>query len=708
MSTPTAPTAARPTWQRAYYALGGFNVLSVLAAIGLSYAAMSGFTRSVDANQEWAERSARYSELAQTVTAADAPGNDVFESRDVPREEARLRAVVATFERQHAAAVDDLQRRVAPAVAAPMLAKLARARELCNAMVAEAGLIFEAFRAARDDAAGRHMAAMDRNFSQCNETLASVLTDVRRVQAAQFAAQTRESQGLKRFEHALAALVALIVALIVAYGARLGAVFARQQGLVDGANRDMRLLLENVEQGFLTLDAAGKVRGERSAPVDAWLGAVPDGTPFHEVLARADASAGAWFAMGWESVVEDVLPLEVSIDQLPCRVALGRRTLRVTYKPILRGATLERVLVVVTDVTALVEQEQSESLQREVLNVLDAVMRDRNGFMEFVTEAESLVGQVTSGAERDVTVITRMVHTLKGNFGIYGLASLVDCCHRLESRLVNEDDAPPTDDERGELAMRWGAFTAKIQPLVARRDAGVIEITEAERQVLLESIRAFTPHRDLGRMVTEWTYEPMARRFDRIGAHVVGLAKRLGKAPVRVEATHNELRLPVERWAPFWASFVHAVRNAVDHGLETDEERADADKAPVARVSLSSRVEGEHLVIELADDGRGVDLERVRAKAMQAGIPHAMREDLMEALFHDGLSTRDAVSDTSGRGVGLASVRNAARALGGEVTLESTAGVGTTLRVRVRHERRWGESMVPARRTEHPLALRLD
>jgi sensor histidine kinase regulating citrate/malate metabolism len=80
----------------------------------------------------------------------------------------------------------------------------------------------------------------------------------------------------------------------------------------------------------------------------------------------------------------------------------------------------------------------------------------------------------------------------------------------------------------------------------------------------------------------------------------------------------------------------------------------------------------------------------------------------MEALFHDGLSTRDAVSDTSGRGVGLASVRNAARALGGEVTLESTAGVGTTLRVRVRHERRWGESMVPARRTEHPLALRLD
>ncbi len=632
----------------------------------------------------------------------------MFESRDVAREAARLHAVVATYERQHAAAVGDLRRRVEPAVAAPMLAKLERARTLCGSMVSEAEQIFDAFRAARADAAGRHMAAMDRHFSVCNETFASVLTDVRRVQAAQFAAQTRESQGLKRFEYGLAALVALIVALIVAYGTRLGEVFARQQGLVDGANRDMRRLLENVEQGFLTLDAAGMVRGERSAPVDAWLGAVADGTPFHEVLARADASAGAWFAMGWESVVEDVLPLEVSIDQLPCRVALGRRTLRVTYKPILRGATLERVLVVVTDVTALVEQEQSESLQREVLNVLDAVLRDRNGFLEFVTEAESLVARVTSGAEGDVTVITRLVHTLKGNFGIYGLASLVDCCHRLESRLLNEDDAPPTDDERNELAMRWSAFTAKIQPLVARRDAGVIEITEAERQVLLDSIRAFTPHRDLGRMVTEWTYEPMARRFDRIAAHVQGLAKRLGKAPVRVDVAHNDLRLPAERWAPFWASFVHVVRNAVDHGIETDEERADADKAPVARVALASRVEGEHLVIELSDDGRGIDLARVREKAMQARLPHATREDLMEALFHDGLSTRDEVSDTSGRGVGLASVRNAARALGGDVTLESTAGAGTTLRVRVRHERRWGESTVPARRTEHPLAMRLD
>ncbi len=694
MADPKSP--ARPTWQRAYYALGAFNVLSVMAAIALSDRAMAGFTHSVGENQRWAHRAGRYVELAQTVARADGPGNDVFESHDVAGESARLDAIMADYERQHAAALRDLRANVDPAVAAPVIARLEASHGDCTRMAAEAREIFAAFRAQRPEEAGRHMAAMDRFFSRCNEALAAALADVRRAQASQFAAQQAESQGLRRYEYGLAALVALIVVFIAAYGAKLARVFARQQAVVDATNRDMRLLLENVEQGFLTLDASGRVTGERSAPVDRWLGAVSPGEPFSDALGRVDASAGTWFGLGWEGVTEDVLPLEVVVDQLPNRVVLGERTLRITYKPILRGTALDRMLVVVTDVTAIVEQERAEALQREVLTVLDAVIRDRNGFLEFVTEAEGLVEQITAGdAGDDLLVVRRVVHTLKGNFGIYGLASLVDYCHRLEARMLQDEDLP-TASERAELRDRWRAFTAKVQPLLARRDAGIIEITEAERRVLLESIRAMTPHRDLGRMVAEWTFESMEKRLARIGAHVQALARRLGKGAVRVDVVHHNLRLPMERWAPFWAAFTHVVRNAVDHGIETEDERAAAGKLAPATVTLTSRVEGEYLEIELRDDGRGIDFDRVREKAKRLGLPCATREDLVEALFHDGFSTRDEVTDTSGRGVGLSAVRNAARELGGDVVIETARNEGTTFRVRVPHERRWSQGVLAA------------
>ena len=88
---PSPPPATRSaTWHRVYYALGAFNVVSVLAAIALSYTAMSGYSGSIAVNEAWATRLGRYEELARTASRADAPGNDVFEDLDVEGEATRL------------------------------------------------------------------------------------------------------------------------------------------------------------------------------------------------------------------------------------------------------------------------------------------------------------------------------------------------------------------------------------------------------------------------------------------------------------------------------------------------------------------------------------------------------------------------------------------------------------------------------------------
>ncbi len=119
------------------------------------------------------------------------------------------------------------------------------------------------------------------------------------------------------------------------------------------------------------------------------------------------------------------------------------------------------------------------------------------------------------------------------------------------------------------------------------------------------------------------------------------------------------------------------VRNAIDHGLEAPEERTVEGKHPRGRLVLETRTDGDHFVISLEDDGRGVARERLREKAAERGLPHASQDDLVQAMFAPELSTKVEVSSTSGRGVGLAAMRASVEALEGTVEVTSRVGSGT-------------------------------
>jgi len=132
---------------------------------------------------------------------------------------------------------------------------------------------------------------------------------------------------------------------------------------------------------------------------------------------------------------------------------------------------------------------------------------------------------------------------------------------------------------------------------------------------------------------------------------------------------------------------VHMVRNALDHGLETPGERIAAGKPPTGRLRLSAHHAGSTVVVDLQDDGRGLNrariLARARAKGLVAADRHLADAELFDLVFAPGFSTADQVSDISGRGVGMDVVRRNVESLRGRVDIASGEGTGTTFSVRL-------------------------
>jgi two-component system chemotaxis sensor kinase CheA len=188
---------------------------------------------------------------------------------------------------------------------------------------------------------------------------------------------------------------------------------------------------------------------------------------------------------------------------------------------------------------------------------------------------------------------------------------------------------------------------------------------------------------DLQRRALSLRTAPLLRVVETLPRMAREIARELGKQ-VELVLRGAELELDRAILDRLGDPLVHLVRNAVDHGLEGPEQRAEAGKPAAGRVVIDARREKDHVRLAVSDDGRGIDLARVRARAVEAGVLHPdLAEDLppdeiAALVFRPGFSTATSVSKVSGRGVGMDAVKSTIEALGGRVELVSQPGIGTT------------------------------
>ncbi len=179
---------------------------------------------------------------------------------------------------------------------------------------------------------------------------------------------------------------------------------------------------------------------------------------------------------------------------------------------------------------------------------------------------------------------------------------------------------------------------------------------------------------------------PFQSNAQRLGRVVRQTADEAGKnVELHIEGGQGEMdRQMLERLMP---ALEHMLRNAVIHGIESQDQRARAGKPDVGQITIRLKREGADTVVELRDDGRGLDLQQIRARGIEAGLLGADEEhseaEIMQLVFEPGLTTATEVTQTAGRGVGMDVVANEVRKLGGSVQIESQAGQGTRFILRL-------------------------
>ncbi|HYQ43930.1 MAG TPA: ATP-binding protein [Polyangiaceae bacterium] len=447
---------------------------------------------------------------------------------------------------------------------------------------------------------------------------------------------------------------------------------------LDGKNREMRLLLDNVQQGFLTIDAAGELARERSAAIDSWFGAPAADASWFDFLDGISPDFAARSRFGWEDVVAAIMPAEVTLAQMPQRLTLRGAHYQIDYRPIGLSEPYAHYLVIVTNVTVEMERERAEVERIESMAIFERVLVDRSGVEIFFEDANQIITALVHQSVTEPAVVKRLIHTLKGNTSIYGLSSLAQLCEQLED-FVAETSALPPRSMYELLEQRWARLASDIEKLLGKHSHSLV-IDDQQFAELVAGTRAGESKLKMLRRLQALKLEDTAKRLRHFGEQAQRIASRLDKGPLRVSIEDHGVRLDPRRWSGFWSAFIHAIRNAVDHGVESSAARAATGKPAEPLLTLRTYEEKEQLVVEISDDGQGVDWDRVAQRASAAGLPTTTRDDLEHALFADGITTTVTVSDISGRGVGMGALLAATRELGGTLDIQTALGVGTTLR----------------------------
>ncbi|MBG07993.1 MAG: hypothetical protein CME68_04495 [Halobacteriovoraceae bacterium] len=458
------------------------------------------------------------------------------------------------------------------------------------------------------------------------------------------------------------------------------------------------MLLENLAEGYMVFNKERVVEEGATAASMRHFETKTEGKKIEDILRLTDHARDnflKWCENVWKGSInfKDLLPLAPKTF-----IGGGDRYIKLDFRPIYKkdNKEIEKLICIASDITnekRLEEKANKEKLEVQMfLKILDQPLF----FLNLIEDAKDSFSLIRKNDVMDVDLIFRNIHNLKANFSRFHVSILVQKLHKLEE-ILDKHRAESFFKQEVPEELNKSFINAENQLLdflksektildMARRDA---KSSESDETVFLPSLAHFISERfgensDFYTAFKEkYLLGHLSDKLENFIPLVSDLSKAQGKHII-FAIEEAPFKVDLLRYKGLLNACTHILRNAVDHGIESPEEREEQEKTKRGMIKASFKDTGIdmfQLIIE--DDGKGIDPELIRSLVEKKNIiskeliKKLNDKEIIQFIFEPGLSSRENVSNISGRGVGAEIIKIEAEKIGGEVRVISKFGKGT-------------------------------
>jgi two-component system chemotaxis sensor kinase CheA len=464
-------------------------------------------------------------------------------------------------------------------------------------------------------------------------------------------------------------------------------------------NSLMTALLDSLQQGFFVFDSKGLCLEVFSKACEHTIQGRPAGQPIWQVLRLPEKQVPGfqkWMGTLFSEMLPfaDLAPLgpqkfphtegaEIQLEYYPLRNVDGR---------------VDGVVVVASDITNLVAAQKEAETERAHAKMILSLIQHRRQVLGFILESEAILNELKKelgkGPAAAADNLFRSLHTLKGGAASFSIKKMADQAHESETLLTHwkSEQKPEQWTALFESAMKiethFSDFTKENEQILGSRE----KLTQRWIELPASKLAQFQSRLPLelhGEFVSEFLMEPIGAFFQQYNEVVHSVAEREMKSVLPLSFQNADIPVLPELYSQLFSTFIHAYRNAVDHGIESPARRQELGKASEGQIETLFSIENlggtSWLQIQIRDDGGGIDPQKIRSKLQSQGQDLSTESDheVIQHIFDSQFSTKEVVTETSGRGVGMDAILFAAKALGGKAWVDSKLGEGTTLKIQV-------------------------
>ncbi|NRA67755.1 MAG: Hpt domain-containing protein [Pseudobacteriovorax sp.] len=451
------------------------------------------------------------------------------------------------------------------------------------------------------------------------------------------------------------------------------------------ANRSVNEIVENVQSGFLIINHLGEVQKGHSRICDEFIGKDIDGKKI-ETLLFTEPKDQDHFALIYQQVFDDILPESASLSLFPPYIQTERYHLRLKAVALRNEETdqVSGLLLTFNNADRYIAAERARKSQESLIKILMHKESFKTFLRNFLTEMEHAHEALGSNEQ---TKIRNIVHTIKGNSSVFGLDGLVDRIHIIENAAeINKDQLTEISELMSDFLKDNRTILGIYEDEVNRFETKISQNDIDQLMDLSEPLKEprFVQHIDQWVVnATSKSSHDLLRNYE---PFVENLAERLHKK-ADLKISGDQVMVDAKTWAAVDIHLPTLIRNALYHGIENEMERGDKPESGFIEISVKDQ--GHQLEVTMVDDGQGLNIERIKEKALQLKLisPEKLEQlpeqTVMQYIFQDSLSTESQANDIAGRGMGLSAVKENLQALGGSIEVFSTRGQGCRLLITI-------------------------